>query len=107
MKITTVAPALPFLSKAQDSIYKERSKSSPDNCLSMSAESISPDQCNNSNCQHSLSGVKKYFTTVIQNAKLDPIDSSIFPVMEESLPALLTDEENEDEFREFLLDAVQ
>lgn len=39
--------------------------------------------------------------------KLDPIDSSLFPVKEERLPALLTDEETEDEFGEFLLDAVQ
>ncbi|MGK3754538.1 MAG: hypothetical protein ACI8RD_006847 [Bacillariaceae sp.] len=39
---------------------------------------------------------------------LDPIDSSLFPVKEEDkLPVLLTDEENEDEFGEFLLDAVQ
>lgn len=39
---------------------------------------------------------------------LDPIDSSLFPVKdEEKLPALLSDEENEDEFGEFLLDAVQ
>lgn len=39
--------------------------------------------------------------------KLEPIDSSLFPVKEEKLPALLTDEENEDDFGEFLLDAVQ
>lgn len=39
--------------------------------------------------------------------KLDPIDSSLFPVKEEKLPVLLSDEEKEDEFGEFLLDAVQ
>lgn len=39
--------------------------------------------------------------------KLDPIDSSLFRVKEEKFPALLSDEENEDEFGEFLLDAVQ
>jgi hypothetical protein len=40
--------------------------------------------------------------------KLDPIDSSLFSVKEEEkLPALLSDEEKEDEFGEFLLDAVQ
>ena len=41
------------------------------------------------------------------DVKLAPIDSNLFPVKEERLPALLTDEENEDEFGEFLLDAVQ
>jgi len=44
---------------------------------------------------------------VSTRTKLDPIDSSLFPVNEDKLPALLTDEENEDEFGEFLLDAVQ
>lgn len=39
--------------------------------------------------------------------KLAPIDSNLFPVKEEKLPALLSDEETEDEFGEFLLDAVQ
>jgi hypothetical protein len=39
--------------------------------------------------------------------KLQRIDSALFPVKEEDLPAILTDEENEDEFGEFLLDAVQ
>lgn len=38
---------------------------------------------------------------------LEPIDSSLFPVKEEKSLPLLTDEENEDEFGEFLLDAVQ
>ena len=40
--------------------------------------------------------------------KLEPIDSNLFPVKEQQeLPVLLTDEETEDEFGEFLLDAVQ
>jgi hypothetical protein len=39
--------------------------------------------------------------------KLEPIDSSLFAVKEEKLPTLLTDGENEDDFGEFLLDAVQ
>ena len=40
--------------------------------------------------------------------KLEPIDSSLFPVAkDEKLPALLIDEGNEDDFGEFLLDAVQ
>jgi hypothetical protein len=39
--------------------------------------------------------------------KLEPIDSALFIAKEEQLPALLSDEENEDEFGEFLLDAVQ
>ena len=40
-------------------------------------------------------------------AKLDPIDSTLFSVTQEKLPTLLSDEETEDEFGEFLLDAVQ
>lgn len=39
--------------------------------------------------------------------KLERIDSSLFPAKAEPLPTLLSDEENEDEFGEFLLDAVQ
>jgi hypothetical protein len=39
--------------------------------------------------------------------KLEPIDSTLFPTKEEKLPSLLADEDNEDEFGEFLLDAVQ
>jgi hypothetical protein len=39
--------------------------------------------------------------------KLAPIDSTLFATKEEKLPDLMTDEENEDEFGEFLLDAVQ
>lgn len=39
--------------------------------------------------------------------KLEPIDSSLFSVKEDKIPTILTDEENEDEFGEFLLDAVQ
>ena len=42
-----------------------------------------------------------------QESKLEPIDSSLFSMKEEKLPALLTDEETEDEFGEVLLDAVQ
>jgi len=38
--------------------------------------------------------------------KLEPIDSSLFPVKEDKLPTLLAEEET-DEFGEFLLDAVQ
>jgi hypothetical protein len=38
---------------------------------------------------------------------LERIDSSLFPAKAEPLPTLLSDEENEDEFGEFLLDAVQ
>ena len=38
--------------------------------------------------------------------KLAPINSALFATKEEKLPDLLTDEENEDEFGEFLLDAV-
>lgn len=41
------------------------------------------------------------------DVKLEPIDSTLFPTKEEKLPNLLTDKENEDEFGEFLLDAVQ
>jgi hypothetical protein len=41
------------------------------------------------------------------DVKLTPIDSSLFPVKEEMLPTLLTDEETEDDLGEFLLDAVQ
>jgi len=39
--------------------------------------------------------------------KLEPIDSSLFPVKEEKLPTLMAEGENEDDFGEFLLDAVQ
>jgi hypothetical protein len=39
--------------------------------------------------------------------KLERIDSALFPAKQEPLPNLLSDEENEDEFGEFLLDAVQ
>jgi len=46
--------------------------------------------------------------TVSPTTTLDPIDSSLFPVKDEvKLPVLLSDEEKEDEFGEFLLDAVQ
>jgi len=39
--------------------------------------------------------------------KLEPIETSIPPLKQQRLPNLLTDEENEDELGEFLLDAVQ
>jgi hypothetical protein len=39
--------------------------------------------------------------------KLEQMDSSIPPLKQQRLPNLLTDEENEDELGEFLLDAVQ
>lgn len=38
--------------------------------------------------------------------KLEPIDSSLFPVKEDKLPSLMVEEEADD-FGEFLLDAVQ
>lgn len=41
--------------------------------------------------------------------KLEPIDSSLFPYpadKDREMPSLLTDEEKENEFGEFLLDAV-
>lgn len=47
-------------------------------------------------------------TTTPSTVKLEPIDSSLFPAQEETkLPSLLPGGENEDEFGEFLLDAVQ
>lgn len=47
-------------------------------------------------------------TRLAAPTKLDPIDSSLFSVKQvEGLPSLLADEENVDEFGEFLLDAVQ
>ena len=87
VKISTVAPALPFLPKSEDSVTI---MPTPEACHS--AETPEPARSSNA-----------YGTTT-----LDPIDSSLFPVKEEpKLPVLLSDEENEDEFGEFLLDAVQ
>ena len=89
MKITTVAPALPFLPKSEDSVTI---MPTPEACLSGDVTT-----------QAVESGTYNRATTT-----LDPIDSSLFPVKdEEKLPTLLSDEENEDEFGEFLLDAVQ
>jgi len=107
VKITAVAPALPFLPKSEDSIPIDPS---PEKCISRDdapPESVAPDTCN-SNGVGNLNNTKNKPTMVVQKSvTLDPIDSSLFPVKEENLPALLTDEENEDEFGEFLLDAVQ
>lgn len=95
MKITTVAPALPFLPKSEDYVTV---LPSPEACLSgdVVTQVVASDKCNTINK-----------SVVALTTALDPIDSSLFPVKEEKLPALLSDEENEDEFGEFLLDAVQ
>lgn len=93
MKITTVAPALPFLPKSEDSVTI---MPTPEACLSGDVAS---------QVVESTSSNTAY---VVGTTTLDPIDSSLFPVKEEpKLPALLSDEETEDEFGEFLLDAVQ
>lgn len=90
MKIATVTPALPFLPKSEDSVTI---MPTPEPCLS---GDVSAQVAKSSNA------------FVAGTTTLDPIDSSLFPVKEEpKLPALLSDEENEDEFGEFLLDAVQ
>jgi hypothetical protein len=79
------APSLPLLPKSVDSIA---ALPTPDTCLSV--------------------GVAAGRSAPIPATTLQPIDSTLFPVkQEETLPALLTDAENEDEFGEFLLDAVQ
>jgi len=106
VKISPVAPALPFLPKSEDSI--SALLPSPETCLS---GDVAPDNCNSSINNNTINK-KKRMTLVPKPATapttLDPIDSSLFPVKEEDkLPVLLTDEENEDEFGEFLLDAVQ
>jgi len=103
VKITAVSPTLPFLPKSEDSTIIALS---PDKCSSgvtNVSTVVAPDKCNSSTTNDKV-------TTVVQttSSTLDPIDSSLFPVKEEDkLPALLTDEENEDDFGEFLLDAVQ
>jgi len=38
--------------------------------------------------------------------KLDPIDSALFPTLDDEVAAVLTDEGEDPEFGEFLLDAV-
>lgn len=94
MKIATVAPALPFLPKSEDSVTI---MPTPEACLSGDVAS---------QVVESTSSTTSAF--VGGTTTLDPIDSSLFPVKEEpKLPALLSDEETEDEFGEFLLDAVQ
>lgn len=86
------APALPLFPQSEDSIDN---LTSPEACLSGGTVT----RTKSSHHRSPVTG-----TTVT----LDPIDSSLFPVkQDEGLPALLTDEENEDEFGEFLLDAVQ
>jgi len=98
VKITTVAPALPFLPKSEDSVTI---MPTPEACLSGDATTqIVQSGTYNTN--------KNINSAVASTTTLDPIDSSLFPVKDEDkLPTLLSDEENEDEFGEFLLDAVQ
>jgi hypothetical protein len=89
------APTLPLLPQSNDSIA---SLPSPEECVSgtnpAKSTAIPPS-----------TGTKRIRLIA---TKLDPIDSSLFSVKnEKEPPTLLTDEENEDEFGEFLLDAVQ
>mmetsp|Transcript_12449 Transcript_12449/g.26361 ORF Transcript_12449/g.26361 Transcript_12449/m.26361 type:complete len:364 (+) Transcript_12449:114-1205(+) len=98
VKITTVAPALPFLPKSEDSVT---ALPTPETCLSgdVSGQSVPTPSYNTT---------KSSSFAISSTTTLDPIDSSLFPVKEEEkLPTILSDEENEDEFGEFLLDAVQ
>lgn len=93
------APALPFLPKSEDSIAVVPS---PDACVSKDVTHAVPGKCNAINNNSPSMAVAPTATS------LKPIDSSLFPIkQEDKLPTLLTDEENEDEFGEFLLDAVQ
>ncbi len=88
------APALPLLPQSEDSLD---ALASPESCVSGGAATT---VITNKPSRRTLAAAMA--------AKLEPIDSSLFPVKQlEELPALLTDEENEDEFGEFLLDAVQ
>jgi len=104
VKITPDVPALPFLPKSEDSISVLPSL---EKCLSKDVvPHVAPDKCNSS-IYNSINDTKKRTMAVPTRTNLDPIDSSLFLVNESKLPALLTDEENEDEFGEFLLDAVQ
>ena len=82
VKIADVGPAFPELPSSDDAILP------PDTCVSSSTAAAK-------------------VASAPSAVKLDPIDSTLFPSKEERLPTLLTDEENEDEFGEFLLDAVQ
>jgi hypothetical protein len=98
VKINTVAPALPFLPNSEDSVTI---MPTPEDCLSgdVATQVV---KCGPYTANKSINVVGGPTTT------LDPIDSSLFPVKDEvKLPVLLSDEENEDEFGEFLLDAVQ
>jgi len=95
VKITTVAPALPFLPKSEDSVT---ALPTPEACLS--GDVVAP--------QAVVASPTPSNPVASAPTTLDPIDPSLFPVKEEpKLPNLLSDEENEDEFGEFLLDAVQ
>jgi hypothetical protein len=81
------APALPLLPKCSDS----------------TANLPTPEACLSGGVTEATRAAPILPTTTLQ-----PIDSSLFPVkQEEKLPSLLADDENEDDFGEFLLDAVQ
>jgi len=98
VKINTVAPALPFLPKSEDSVTI---MPTPEDCLSgdVATQVVESGPYTANKSSNVVSG---------PTTTLDPIDSSLFPVKDEvKLPVLLSDEENEDEFGEFLLDAVQ
>jgi len=98
VKITTDAPVLPFLPKSEDSVTM---MPTPEVCLSGGVATQVVES-------GSYSMAKSSVPTVSPTTTLDPIDSSLFPVKDEvKLPVLLSDEEKEDEFGEFLLDAVQ
>jgi len=98
VKITTVAPALPFLPKSDDIVTI---MPTPEACVSGDV----PTQVVETG---SYDTRKIISPTIGPTATLDPIDSSLFSVKDDNkLPTLLSDEENEDEFGEFLLDAVQ
>ena len=99
MKITTVTPALPFLPKSDVSVTN---MPTPEACLSgvVTTQNVQSGATES----NKLNNPK----TSAPTTTLDPIDSSLFPVKdEEKVPTILSDEENEDEFGEFLLDAVQ
>jgi hypothetical protein len=95
------APALPLLPQSEDSMGASPVLASPEVCLS-GGEAVTAVIRNKKSSHRSAA------LAAVMAAKLEPIDSSLFPVkQEEELPTLMTDEENEDEFGEFLLDAVQ
>ena len=98
MKITTVTPALPFLPKSDVAVTI---MPTPEACLSGVVKTKNVQSGANETLEINRSKSSAPTT-------LDPIDSSLFPVKEEEkIPTILSDEENEDEFGEFLLDAVQ